>query len=324
MAIILQPTEENLRTMRKFLRLGGLVAVPTETVYGLAANAYDDEACRKIFEAKGRPADDPLICHVASIEIAEKIGRFNPLSLKLTEAFWPGPLTLILPKKETISPIITAGLDSVGVRSPNHPVFRELISEIDFPIAAPSANPFAYISPTQADHVEDNLGNRIEYILDGGPCILGIESTIIDARDESDPAILRHGALSQEAIEATLGTKLRSKTASVSNGPAVAPGSSAKHYSPRGKLSIVAHIDIEQTSESPKKAFLVWKKPTVATPKNLFWLSANDSLEEAASRLYAALREIDTLGFMEIEAETFPDEGIGLALNDRLRRAASK
>jgi len=323
MAKILQPTEENLRHLRKFLRLGGQSAIPTETVYGLAANAFDANACEKIFEAKGRPADDPLICHVASIEVAESIGHFNPLSRRLAETFWPGPLTLIVPKKANIPDIVTAGLDTVGVRSPNHPVFRQLIEELDFPLAAPSANPFAYISPTTPSHVEESLGERIRYILDGGPCELGVESTIIDARDESRPILLRHGALARETVEKTLGISLFSKAHAVVEGPAVAPGNASKHYSPNGDLTLVAGIDPDKASSHPETAHLFWRKPTNATASNIFWLSANGSLEEAASRLYAALREIDREGFQNIIAETYPEEGLGLTLNDRLKRAAS-
>ena len=323
MATTLQPTNENLRRLRKFLRLGGLVAIPTETVYGLAANAFDAKACEKIFAAKGRPADDPLICHVASIDIANSIGHFNPLSLRLAETFWPGPLTLILPKKEKIPSIVTAGLDSVGVRSPKHPVFRDLIKEIDFPLAAPSANPFAYISPTRPEHVEANLGDRIEYILDGGPCELGVESTIIDTRDESRPTILRQGALTQEMIEKTLGIVLFGREDVAAEGPARAPGTAPKHYSPKGNLTLTASINSNEAAAHPETAYLVWKKPTRIDLDNLFWLSASGSLEEAASRLYAALREIDQRGFEQIIAETFPDEGLGLALNDRLKRAAA-
>ncbi len=322
MASVLLPTNENLQLLRRVLRDGGLVAVPTETVYGLAANAFNSSACENIYKSKGRPATDPLICHVASVSIAQNIASFNNLSKHLADLFWPGPLTLILPKAQLIPDSVTAGLDSVGVRCPLHPVFRQLIETLEFPLAAPSANPFAYISPTTAAHVADNLGDRIDYILDGGPSALGLESTIVDARNESAPVLLRHGALGKSEIEARAGIKLTDKGSSITDGPAVAPGSAIKHYSPMTPLLIspdpLAHY------ESSQKAYLVWKKPDGIIYDNLFWLSANGSLEEAGARLYAALHEIDRRGYSQIIAQSFPEEDIGSALNDRLRRAAAK
>jgi L-threonylcarbamoyladenylate synthase len=324
MASLLKPTDENLNLLRNVLKSGGLVAVPTETVYGLAANAFDAEACARIFTAKGRPTNDPLICHIASLEVAESISSFNELSRKLARLFWPGPLTLILPKAKTIPDIVTAGLASVAIRCPMHSVFQQLISEIDFPLAAPSANPFAYISPTTATHVNENLGEDIDYILDGGPCELGLESTIIDARDESSPLLLRHGALSQEEIETTAGIRLIDKSSNITQGPSVAPGSALKHYSPKTGLTLSAAPIKEPAAVNPDTAYLLWKKPEGKNAENIFWLSASGSLTEAASRLYAALHEIDQLGYQQIIAQTFPEQGMGNAINDRLRRAAAK
>lgn len=325
MAKILKPTEENLRDIRKFLRLGGLVAIPTETVYGLAANALDAEACSKIFAAKERPHNDPLICHVASYEALEAFCETNDASKTLAEAFWPGPLTFVLPKKDTIPDIVTAGLDSVAVRSPNHPVFRQLIEGCDFPLAAPSANPFAYISPTLARHVQANLGDRIKYILDGGPCEHGLESTIIDLRDGNDPKILRYGALPIEKIENALKRRLvHAKRNPNQAAMSIAPGSLPKHYSPRTPLELRSSavrerelVDSDQTT-----AYLLLRKPINARANNIHWLSEKGELEAIAARLFDKLRELDDGGYKKIIAEEAPELGLGFAINDRLRRAS--
>ena len=324
MALVLEPTQENLHLLRSVLKSGGLVAIPTETVYGLAANAFDSKACKGIFSVKGRPTNDPLICHVASLDIAETIAYFNDLSRQLARLFWPGPLTLILPKVECIPSIVTAGLDTVGIRCPMHPVLQKLFSEINFPLAAPSANPFAYISPTTATHVAHNLGKQLDYILDGGPCKFGLESTIIDARDESSPKILRQGALGKKLIETKSGIRLNDSSAQVTKGPAIAPGSALKHYSPRSKLILGKDPLTANMNLDGKTAFLFWQKPEIERHPDIFWLSTNNSLEEAAARLYAALHEIDNLGYEKIITQVFPDQDIGCALNDRLRRAAAE
>lgn len=328
MAQILQPTDENLRELRKFLLFGGLVGVPTETVYGLAANAFDPEACAKIFEAKRRPANDPLICHIASPEAIEGICHGNDLAKTLAKTFWPGPLTLVLPKKDCIPDIVTAGLDSVAVRCSAHPDFHRLVEQCDFPIAAPSANPFAYISPTTAQHVQASLGQRIQYILDGGPCRYGVESTILDVRDPSKPRVLRYGALPVEDIEAALGLQI-DKPAHIQSNEAiqqVAPGALPKHYSPRTPLELVGGIgpaDLERLA--PRQAALLLAKPKAAKlPDNVFWLSEEGKLSDIAAHLYAVLRLLDEKGFDQIIAEEAPEVGLGLAINDRLRRASYK
>jgi L-threonylcarbamoyladenylate synthase len=325
MADILKPTDENLRNLREFLRLGGLLAVPTETVYGLAANALDAKACEKIFEAKKRPSNDPLICHVASYEALESFCEPNDVSKTLADAFWPGPLTFVLPKKDTIPGIVTAGLNSVAVRSPNHPVFRQLIEGCDFPLAAPSANPFAYISPTQAIHVQANLGEQIEYILDGGPCEHGLESTIVDLRDPAYPEILRYGALPVELIENAVKRRLLRPTRNSDHaGVSIAPGSLPKHYSPRTPLDLRPNAvsESELVESDQKTAYLLLRKPVNARANNIHWLSENGELEAIASSLFAKLRELDNAGYQKIIAEEAPELGLGLAINDRLRRAS--
>lgn len=325
MANILQPTEENLRDLRKFLLFGGLVGVPTETVYGLAANAFDPEACAKIFEAKQRPANDPLICHVPNVESLQDICHANPLALRLAKRFWPGALTFVLPKKETIPDIVTAGLGSVAVRCSAHPDFHRLVERCDFPIAAPSANPFAYISPTTAQHVEASLGNKINFILDGGPCAFGVESTIIDLRDESSPRILRYGALPVEEIEIELGRSIEKPTATTADESVqhLAPGALPKHYSPRTPLELRSGISAKEVEALPKtEAALLLARPTGKTRPNVAWLSEDGKLSEIAANLYAKLREIDDSGYKRILAEEAPELGLGLAINDRLRRAS--
>ena len=325
MAKILKPTEENLRDLRKFLRLGELVAIPTETVYGLAANALDADACAKIFEAKERPSNDPLICHVASFDSLEAICDPNETARKLADAFWPGPLTFVLPKKPCIPDIVTAGLDSVGVRSPRHPVFRQLIDGCDFPLAAPSANPFAYISPTMARHVQANLGKRIDYILDGGPCELGVESTILDLRDPNDVRILRYGALPIAKIENVIKRRLvRPEPNQDHAAVSIAPGTLPKHYSPRTPLDLrTTPVSETELSESSRDiAFLLIRKPLHTINPNIHWLSNHGELEAIASRLYAKLRELDSARYTKIVAEEAPELGLGLAINDRLRRAS--
>ncbi|MBD5778597.1 threonylcarbamoyl-AMP synthase [Pelagicoccus sp. NFK12] len=325
MANILQPTEENLRDLRKFLLFGGLVGVPTETVYGLAANAFDAQACAKIFEAKQRPANDPLICHISGVEALEQICYANPLAIRLAERFWPGPLTFVLPKKDKIPGIVTAGLDSVGVRCSAHPEFQRLVAQCDFPLAAPSANPFAYISPTTAQHVEAGLGSKIQFILDGGPCAFGVESTILDLRDESQPRILRYGALPAEEIEAELGRSIE-KPAATSADESVqhlAPGSLPKHYSPRTPLDLRGGIATSELETlPPKTAALLLAKPQQDRGKNVHWLSEDGKLSEIAANLFAKLRELDEAGYSRIIAEEAPELGLGLAINDRLRRAS--
>ncbi|MBK1876169.1 L-threonylcarbamoyladenylate synthase [Pelagicoccus mobilis] len=325
MANILQPTEENLRDLRKFLLFGGLAGVPTETVYGLAANAFDPEACSKIFEVKQRPANDPLICHVPDVKALEKICETNPLALRLAKRFWPGALTFVLPKKDTIPDIVTAGLGSVAVRCSAHPDFHRLVEQCEFPIAAPSANPFAYISPTTAQHVEASLGSKINFILDGGPCQFGVESTIIDLRDESNPRILRYGALPIEEIEVELGRSIDKPAVTTADESVqhLAPGALPKHYSPRTPLELRGGLspeDLENLADN--EAALLLSRPAGDTPANVFWLSEDGKLADIASSLYAKMRELDESGFDKILAEEAPELGLGLAINDRLRRAS--
>lgn len=325
MARILKPTEENLRFLREFLLSGEVAALPTETVYGLGANALDKEACQKVFNIKNRPCNDPLICHISGFPDIDRYGETNPTAKILADAFWPGPLTIVVRKKPIIPDIVTSGLDSVALRSPSHPDFRRLMKGCPFPIAAPSANPFSYISPTRADHVEANLGEKIAYILDGGPCSLGVESTIVDVRDPKRPTILRYGALPVGDIENALGQRIEAPASSTES-VYIAPGSLPKHYSPRIPVELrtepVSGQELRETDSTI--AYLLLRKPTEKPASNIYWLSETGNLDEIAKQLYAKLRDIDSKGYRKIVAEEAQELGLGQAINDRLRRASHR
>lgn len=298
------------------LRSGKLVGIPTETVYGLAANALDPIAVARIFEAKNRPAFDPLIVHVANMAEAQKYCSHMPdLAFQLAEKFSPGPLTYILPKNQLIPDLVSSGHSTVGIRIPNHPLTQALLQQLDFPLAAPSANPFGYVSPTTAQHVLDQLGKAVAYVLDGGPCEVGLESTIIDLSGDQ-PRVLRLGGLSLEELEATLGQKLAVQTSS-SNPKA--PGMLVKHYAP----NVVLRWENDLPEQLPQNiGCLRFSAPHAAFTTGRQWvLSPNGSLAEAASRLFAVLREIDQAKPDLVLVERFPETGLGRAINDRLKRA---
>lgn len=301
-----------------WLSKGACVGVPTETVYGLAANALDEAAVLKIFEAKQRPHFDPLIVHVADKAAAEQFTTTIPeKAKKLFTAFSPGPLTILLPKKKIIPDLVTSGLDTVGIRIPAHPLLQQLLRILPFPLAAPSANPFGYISPTTAAHVYAQLQGKIPYILDGGACAVGVESTIIGF-DGEQPILYRPGGLSLEQIEACAGPVLISTEPG--SHPA-APGMLKSHYAPRKKLNWFTN----NAALTPRTAIIGFDHyvPGIAK-ENQFLLSPAGDLQEAARRLFAVMRELDASTFEEIMAVPFPATGIGLAINDRLRRAASE
>lgn len=330
MARIHQPTPRNLAHLARILRRGGLVAIPTETVYGLAANALDARACRRIFRAKGRPARDPLIVHVADLRQAEGLARFNDTARLLARRFWPGPLTLILPKKPVVPGVVTAGLDSVALRIPAHPVARRLLHLARVPLAAPSANPFGYISPTEARHVQENLGRKIGHILDGGPCRHGLESTVVDVRDPQRCLILRAGAVTAAQLRAALrGPKVKPGTARArarEKAGLRAPGQLSRHYSPRTPLRLARSLDARSPADAATGR-IFFRKPAGASHRaNDWWLSARGALAEAGRRLYRVLREADTRGLRRIDAELAPAAAgtLAEAINDRLRRAAAR
>ncbi len=316
-------TAEDLRQLAAALKAGELVAVPSETVYGLAADALNEKACREIFRVKGRPADDPLIVHLPPDFDLARIACPTALLEPLRTAFWPGPLTLVLGKKPVVPDLVTAGLPSVAVRAPSHPVLRRLLEIFGGPLAAPSANLFASISPTTATHVEDSLGGLIPHILDGGPCLHGIESTILDIRDPERPMVLRHGAIPLEEIETVLDRPVVPAVANAETAR-LAPGQMARHYSPRTPLEAVSDRPLRDhpLAGDPGTALLFFRKPDNPPPGRSYWLSEKGSPRDAAANLFAVLREIDRHAHTRILAETAPEPGLGRAINDRLTRAA--
>lgn len=303
----------------KLLREGKLVAFGTETVYGLGANALDTVAVAKVFEAKNRPTFDPLIVHLADQEQVEDIVvDFPNVAAELAAAFWPGPLTLVLRKRSIVPDLVTSGRPTVAVRVPAPEITRRLIREAGVPIAAPSANPFGHVSPTTAEHVAEHLGNSVDYILDCGPCRVGIESTVIDVT-ERRPILLRPGGASLEELERIVG-KIEVVT-STADGPQKAPGMLSRHYSPRTPLFITDQPSADD-SRTGLLTLLPPEQPQAFTKIEV--LSERGDLVEAASRFFAALRRLDAAELNRIVATPFPETGLGRALNDRLRRAAAK
>jgi L-threonylcarbamoyladenylate synthase len=306
----------------RFLKAGNLIGIPTETVYGLAGNALDPEVVLKIFEVKKRPAFDPLIVHIGNLgELDELVLEIPRKAEKLTSRFWPGPLTLILPKKKIIPDVVTSGLSSVAIRMPNHPLTLQLLNSLPFPLAAPSANPFGYVSPTTAHHVADQLGHKISYILDGGECDIGIESTIIGFEGQ-DPVIYRLGGKSVEEIEAVVG---KVKVIHSSSSRPNAPGMLLTHYAPGEKKVFLGQWDQYQKLLNRNETVLIrFRNPDPDFPADRqAVLSASGDLREAAKNLFTTLRRFDIPGITYIVAELMPEEGFGRAINDRLRRAAS-
>jgi len=304
------------------LAAGKVVAIPTETVYGLAANALDPKAVARIFTIKQRPSFDPLIVHIKAIEEVERYAAIFPDKAKtLAEAIWPGPLTLVLPKKEVIPDIVTAGLPTVGLRIPRHPLSQELLQRLDFPLAAPSANPFGYISPTTAHHVYDQLGEQVDYILDGGSCQVGLESTIIGFEAE-EPVLYRLGGIALETLEKVVGKILIQ--INVSSNPQ-APGQLKTHYAPRKPLLRGNIRAMAAGKDLSKWAILSFQDAyTDLEAGKVILLSESGSFEEAAAQLFQALRTLDNWEGEGILAEEFPNKGLGRAINDRLLRAATR
>jgi len=301
-----------IETAAAFLRKGELVAFPTETVYGLGANACDDKAVAKIYAAKGRPTFNPLITHVADMEAAFAYGEYNADAEKLMAAFWPGPLTIILPRKNdcALSLLVSAGLDCIGLRAPAHPVAQALIKVSGLPLAAPSANRSGRISPTMAAHVAEELGDAVAMILDGGPCSVGIESTVLDMSGET-PTLLRHGSITRDAIESIIG-----KIQMVGDGKIKSPGMLESHYAPNALLRLNA-LALE-----PGEALLAFGK-THLHAQHMLNLSESGDLTEAAANVFLMLRALDKSGATRIAAMPIPMEGLGIAINDRLMRAAA-
>ena len=300
-----------------------LVAIPTETVYGLAGNAYSESALKKIFKLKNRPFYNPLILHISSVNYLKEVAVNIPkIALKLAEEFWPGPLTLVLQKKSHISDLITASKDTVAVRVPNHPVALALLNKLDFPIAAPSANPFGSISPTNAEHVFNYFGEAINVILDGGECEKGLESTIIGF-ENNNTILYRHGAISLDEIEKIVGKLIITTNSDKSPN---APGMLSRHYAPTTDTYLTNNIaELIKCFEGRKIGLLLFKNHI--QNKNIFHqeiLSKYGDFNEAAKNLYAAMHRLDQNKLDVILAERLPDKGLGKTINDKLERATKK
>jgi L-threonylcarbamoyladenylate synthase len=312
MTRILSADKANILEAAELLRDGGLVAFPTETVYGLGANALDDRAVAKIFAAKERPRFNPLIVHVPDRLEAEEIVTFNPLASALAEAFWPGALTLVLPRRHPspLAQLVSAGLPTAAVRSPAHGIARALIDAAGVPVAAPSANRSGRVSPTSAAHVAEELEGRVDIIIDGGPCPFGIESSVVGF-DGGRPMLLRPGAVPRSAIEEVLGP-----LGVVKSGLIQAPGMLASHYAPRAKLRLGAS-DVQ-----PGEALLAFGPDVPAGASSMQNLSPTGDLHEAAANLFSMLRTLDRSGAPTIAVTPIPERDLGEAINDRLERAA--
>lgn len=310
----------DLKYAAGLLAAGELVAIPTETVYGLAGNALNTKAVAQIFAVKDRPSFDPLIIHTSSVDRLVEWTEDLPAELyRLAEAFMPGPLTLLLNKLPAISDLVTAGSARVAVRIPSHPMTQELLGQLDFPLAAPSANPFGYISPTTARHVADQLGEKIPYILDGGPCSVGLESTIVGFEEER-LTVFRKGGLSVEDIESVAGPVVVREHSS-SNPQA--PGMLKSHYAPRVPLQLGELKKLLEGKDRQRIGTLVFQQEVKGiAPHQQVVLSPAGDLQEAAQHLFAALRQLDNMDLDVILAEYFPEEGLGRAINDRLKRAS--
>lgn len=315
---------ESIHLAGRIIKAGGLVAFPTETVYGLGCDAMNAVAAAKVFEAKQRPQFDPLIVHIADFTQLEMVvGSLPTLAQRLMDAFWPGPLTLVLPKQPAIPDLITAGLSTVAVRMPNHPIARALLREANTPIAAPSANPFGYVSPTTAQHVADGLGNTVDLILDDGPCSVGVESTIVSLAGPQRE-LLRPGSITIEQLRTVIGNIHQTSTV---NPKPIAPGQLARHYATRTPLTILASSGMRPILRDDERVGLLIHSQARDTDDRFAAveaLSATGDLREIAHHLFAALRRMDSLGLDRIYAEPCQEEGLGMAIMDRLRRCAAR
>lgn len=327
--MIVSPDSEHIKKAAALLVAGELVSFPTETVYGLGAHALSEDACKKIYQLKARPPINPLIVHIWDIEQAkslidpncsrETIEVFYTLAL-----FWPGPLTIVMPKSSVVPSIVSGGTDSVGIRIPNHPVALTLLHEAGIPVAAPSANISNYVSPTTAQHVYENFGEKIGMILDGGMTSIGIESTVISLLDPSKPAILRPGAITQEMIEETLGFSISNQKGSAMDAP-LSPGLLPIHYAPHTKLVFVSKVDLD-TLMGQKIGYIAFSegKNLAYDFSSIIVLSHNNNLSEIAAKLYSALQEMDSQELDLIVIDECIESGVGEAIMDRLNRAIKR
>ena len=315
---LVKPSRDILVAAR-FLSEGGIGGVPTETVYGLAADALNSSAVRKIFEAKSRPFIDPLIVHVSDMRMAEQVAEFTDEARLLASRFWPGPLTMVLPRKSIVPDIVTAGMDTVAVRMPSHPIMHDLICAAHTPIAAPSANPFGYVSPTKAEHVIEQLGGRVDFVLDGGDCACGVESTIV-LMTSNPKKLLRPGPVRACDIEEALSEKI-DRLPKVNEAHPQAPGMLKSHYSPKSALRLFN--DVSEIPSDFKGEIIFIKRPD-EIKSNYYWLSQDGSPKEAMRSLFALLRALDKVSKYGIYCQNPPPGDDWLALADRLGRARNK
>lgn len=320
---LMEPDEAAIAAGAKALADGRLVAFPTETVYGLGANALDPDAVAAIFAAKGRPTDHPLICHVASADaLAPLVAEVTPAARALAGAFWPGPLTLVMPRSRAVPDAVTGGRDTVAVRVPAHPVALSLLRAFDGPVAAPSANRFGRPSPTSASDVADELGDAVAVILDGGPCEIGIESTVVDLTT-TPPQVLRPGRISAEQVAQVLGGPVDA----VASGPARAPGMLESHYAPGARVEVVAGGEVAARAAAfdadGARVAVLAPDAVNGLPAAVLVLGPVGGPDHYAARLYAAFRRADAEGAEVILAVPPPAEGIGVAVRDRLQRASA-
>lgn len=319
----LSASPADLQRAATLLQAGACVALPTETVYGLAADALNPSALAQVFAIKGRPLLDPLIVHVldhaALAEIAEPDERLASLA-----AFWPGPLTVVLRRRACIPDLVTAGQATVAVRIPAHPLFREVLRLAGRPLAAPSANPFGYVSPTKAEHVRASLGERCPWIVDGGPCAHGVESTILDLSVPGRARLLRPGPITHEALEAILGPVEVVTCRSAATVAQAAPGMLARHYSPTTPVILFARGASPPPAVGPVARLFLARRPPSAAGVTDYFLSESGSVEEGARQLFDLLRQLDGRGYASLQAELAEPVGLGVAYNDRLTRAAAR
>jgi L-threonylcarbamoyladenylate synthase len=320
---ILSVTDDSLATIAKELLIGNVIALPTETVYGLAAIITNELAINEVFNIKNRPFSDPLIVHVLGLNDLLKLTKLNGdnihLISQLIDAFCPGPLTFVLPKADSVNSKITASKNTLAIRIPAHKDFREILLRTRIPLAAPSANQFGYVSPTTAGHVMNSLCGKIKYILDGGPCEIGLESTIIDI-SKGQIRILRPGAITPEMLQEATGLEVVKYKQMTTTDPS-APGLFKRHYSPNTKLRL---FEVGQNAPEGTHIAVIYLKKPDQIAEHSFWLSENGDLAEASKNIFSTLRHLDQCGYDTIYCEKAPSIGLVLALNDRLIRAAAK
>ncbi|MDY6965693.1 MAG: L-threonylcarbamoyladenylate synthase [Halobacteriota archaeon] len=310
---------EKIRTAADIIKDGGIVAFPTETVYGLGADAFNPLAVARIFEVKKRPSFDPLIVHISDPSDIEILSSdVDERTRRLVEAFWPGPLTVVVKKLEVVPDIVTAGLPTVAIRMPAHAVALELIREAETPLAAPSANPFGYISPSTPEHVKEQIGSDVDLIIDGGRCMIGVESTVIDLT-RKDPILLRPGGLPLEEIEDVIGPV---KTSRVDPDRPNSPGQLLRHYSPRTQIKIIGEEGFEAIPGKRTGLLAFTPQEEMRSFEVVEVLSKNGDFREAASNLFFCLHRLDKAGLDVIYVEPVPEVGLGRAIMDRLNRAA--